>query len=50
MFPNGKYQLVSFNFSDDRQGVTTVTVEYLQYGEWSLIKRISSPPSPGTAS
>lgn len=48
--PNGKYQLVSFNFSDDQQGFTTVTVEYQQYGEWELIKLVSSPPSPGTAS
>lgn len=46
--PNGKYQMVNFNFSDDRTGFTVVTVEYQQYGEWELVKLVSNPPSPGS--
>ena len=35
--PNGKYQLVSFNFNDRGDGYTELSATYKQTGEWKLL-------------
>ncbi|OQA81117.1 MAG: hypothetical protein BWY31_03816 [Lentisphaerae bacterium ADurb.Bin242] len=44
--PGGKYQLVSLSFSDEGNCLSTVTLQYQQYGEWELIQIIDDPPVP----
>ncbi len=44
--PSGKYMNVGMSFADKGNGYTEVTINYVQYREWELVKLISDPPSP----
>jgi hypothetical protein len=44
--PDGKYMNVGMSFTDNRNGYTEVTINYMQYGDWELIQLINDLPDP----
>ena len=44
--PNGKYQLIGMSFRDSGNQITTVQLEYVQFGRWELVKLTDDLPEP----
>ncbi|MDD3886956.1 MAG: hypothetical protein PHI35_08785, partial [Victivallaceae bacterium] len=44
--PKGRYFNTEMQFTDVGNGYTNITVSYVQYREWKLIKIIDKVPSP----
>ncbi len=44
--PSGKYHNVGMTFSDNKNGYSEVSVSYMQYAEWELVKIEDDLPDP----
>jgi hypothetical protein len=44
--PSGKYHNVGMTFADNKNGYSEISISYMQYGEWDLVKIEDDLPDP----